>query len=81
MWDDELPFRHLFDDADDDLDDGGELSPDATGSNLITNAQLWDILKPQSEARPYIYDQFTSWGELQWDPFSRQGDGSPPGSS
>ena len=77
-WKDELPFRHLFDVADDDLDDGGELSPDASGANLITNSELWDILKPGSEARPYIYDQFTTWGELQWDPFSTQEDYSGP---
>ena len=56
----------------------GELSPDASGANLITNSELWDILKPGSEARPYIYDQFTTWGELQWDPFSTQEDYSGP---
>lgn len=66
LWKDTLPFRNLFDDAE-AADDGGELSTDGTGG--YTNKELWDLLAATSEARPYVYDQFTRWGDLDWDPF------------
>ena len=30
--------------------------------------QLWDYFDPAGDAIPYVYDQFESWGDCDWDP-------------
>ena len=34
-----------------------------------TNAELWDILDPNNEHLPYIYDSLDGWGDctIAWD--------------
>ena len=39
-----------------------------TGSDYLTNQELWALLKPDGNAIPYIYDQLTHWGSCDFDP-------------
>ena len=36
---------------------------------MYTNEELWGLLDPSNGHLPYIYDQFTTWGTCDWDPF------------
>lgn len=39
------------------------------GSNLLTNADLLEILDPQNPELPYLYEGFQKWGTCSdWDP-------------
>ena len=42
---------------------------------MYTNEQLWGLLDPSNRHLPYIYDQFTTWGECEWDPLGDDGGG------
>jgi hypothetical protein len=46
------PFASLFDDDD----------------RRYTNEELWELFTPDGDAIPYMYDQFTEWGDCEWDP-------------
>eukprot|EP00615_Pteridomonas_danica_P010877 CAMPEP_0114338606 /NCGR_PEP_ID=MMETSP0101-20121206/7157_1 /TAXON_ID=38822 ORGANISM="Pteridomonas danica, Strain PT" /NCGR_SAMPLE_ID=MMETSP0101 /ASSEMBLY_ACC=CAM_ASM_000211 /LENGTH=370 /DNA_ID=CAMNT_0001471261 /DNA_START=740 /DNA_END=1852 /DNA_ORIENTATION=- len=41
-----------------------------TKGKYLKNSELWEILHPSSESIYYIYDQFTEWGDVDFDPFS-----------
>ena len=65
-FDDELPFENLpFVDAPAALAHGAR----------YTNRDLWGLLDPSNRHLPYIYDQFTTWGECEWDPLGDDGGG------
>mmetsp|Transcript_104779 Transcript_104779/g.302296 ORF Transcript_104779/g.302296 Transcript_104779/m.302296 type:complete len:321 (-) Transcript_104779:205-1167(-) len=38
------------------------------GTELLTNKQLWALLKPDGTDLPYVYDQFLHWGHCDFDP-------------
>jgi hypothetical protein len=40
-----------------------------TKGEYLKNSELWNVLHPSSEAVYYIYDQFTEWGDCDFDPF------------
>ena len=44
---------------------GDKISADV----YLTNKQLWMLLKPDSNSLPYVYDDFTTWGSCDFDPF------------
>ena len=64
-WNDTLPFRELF-------------APNftaANGTGFYTNQELWDYFDPAGDAIPYVYDQFETWGDCNWDPvYGENGD-------
>jgi len=43
---------------------------ETTKGKYLKNSELWEIIHPSSEAVYYIYDQFTEWGNVNFDPFS-----------
>jgi hypothetical protein len=36
---------------------------------FLKNSELWDLLHPDMNAIGYVYDQFTEWGDVAFDPF------------
>ena len=62
-WHEATPFaRGLFGE---DLGPGG-----AHGGAYYTNAELWKLFDPHKDDVPYVYDNFTAWGECDWDPLA-----------
>jgi hypothetical protein len=53
-WLDHFPFTDIF-----------ENMPKGV---KYTNKQLWKLLDPTEGHLPYIYEQFTYWGDKEWDP-------------
>ena len=51
-WHSATPFDGLF--------DGGP-------NGSYTNAQIWELFDPLGSHLPYVYDQYTSWGDCTWD--------------
>jgi hypothetical protein len=45
---------------------GGDVSD---AKNYMTNSELWENLYPTADAVYYVYDQFTKWGDCDFDPF------------
>ena len=72
-----LPFEDLFSASRDVV--MNETDGDATiGSHKFpgsySNADLWELFRPDSDTIPYVYDQFEQWGECDWDPLSVSSD-------
>ena len=44
-------------------------------TEYLTNKQLWALMEPGGDSIPYVYDDFTSWGECAFDPFTGLGTG------
>ena len=57
-WNDALLFEDLFDNV-----------PPQHGG-YYTNAELWSLFTPGNPNLGYVYEQFTEWGELHWDPWA-----------
>lgn len=50
------------------------------GSELLTNADLVELLHPSNPKLPYVYEGFNKWGTCtDWDPCPECGDASSGG--
>lgn len=49
------------------------LEEEAEEETYLTNKQIWELLKPDSDTVPYIYDQFQDWGSCSVDFSSTDG--------
>mmetsp|Transcript_30571 Transcript_30571/g.39395 ORF Transcript_30571/g.39395 Transcript_30571/m.39395 type:complete len:278 (+) Transcript_30571:2-835(+) len=45
-----------------------------TKGEYLHNDELWELIHPTSEAVYHIYDQFTEWGNVNFDPFASRTD-------
>jgi hypothetical protein len=66
-WEEKTPFTRL--DFEPYL--GADIE---TKDKYLKNNELWELLDPTKETTYYIYDQFTSWGECEFDPFGSSDD-------
>ena len=72
-WDDVLPFEDLFAASRQTANASNSTAWLSSGVKLdgaYTNADLWELFTPDGDAIPYVYDQFTGWGECEWDPLA-----------
>ena len=60
-WNERTPFAGLFDAGPDGRPPAGD----------YTNAELWALFDPLGDDMQYVYDQYTSWGDREWDPWRR----------
>lgn len=63
QWHEETAFpRGLF----------GEVSGPggSMGGSYYTNKELWEKFDPYGDDIPYVYANFTEWGECDWDPLA-----------
>ena len=78
-WWGKQPFEDLFgaSEAAAARDDGGDRhgKHDAKlGARKLarsySNADLWELFRPDGDDIPYVYDQLAAWGTCDWDPLA-----------